>query len=148
MRLKHIWDERNTVSSRSNQLNIDCDLCAHILATKQLRRPATVAQTIAPMTKCIRNKHNWLRIRDDYRFIHKMMRQRTNAGHILKQWINSIPFIIRFEWNEENRISKSRDAIESKRNGMELMPCDAMRWHRTQFMTTEIYLHYNTESNR
>lgn len=89
----HMRREKYCFFSLKSTNYIDCDLCAR----NNSGGPPPLLKQLRQWQSASENKHNWLRIRDDYRFIHKMMGQRTNAGHILKQWINSIPFIIRFE---------------------------------------------------
>lgn len=66
-----------------------------------------------PCAMCIEN-NNWLRIRDDYRFIHKMMRRRTNARPYFNAMNKFNSVYNSMNKMKENRISKWKDAIESK----------------------------------
>lgn len=118
----------------------NCDLCERTLCAIGKQLWAAEAHwyddiAIAIRTMCIEN-NNWLRIRDDYRFIHKMMRQRTNARPYFNAMNKFNSVYNSMNKMKENRISKWKDAIDSKWS-----VCHTRCHLATQFMTAQKFIY-------
>lgn len=110
-------------------------LCNRESKSGRPRRIGTTVLAITIRTMCIEN-NNWLRIRDDYRFIHKMMRQRTNARPYFNAMNKFNSVYNSMNKMKENRISKWKDAIESKWS-----VCHTRCHLATQFMTAQKFIY-------
>lgn len=118
----------------------NCDLCERTLCAIGKKLWAAEAHwyddtAFAIQTMCIEN-NNWLRIRDDYRFIHKMMRQRTNARPYFNAMNKFNSVYNSMNKMKENRISKWKDAIDSKWS-----VCHTRCHLATQFMTAQKFIY-------